>query len=149
MTSEISKNETTPAQRNRVTLSNEALVIIEKWLVQINVGVYGVNVKRNELVDWLILNRKKTLSNKEIKLIGKRFFDQVAFTTWALKEYKASKKRGEATQLSDFLNKRPDVASSALQKPSKGEVESSSKTSFPSEKALNISEKVNAKTSNS
>src|SRR5689334_7752251 len=95
-----------PRRPDRLLASPEALARLNDWLVSLEERLKGTALTRNQLVNWLIMSHDASLSVQEIKQIEERFFDEVKFAEWAVKELRAAQARGESVRLADIVSRK-------------------------------------------
>lgn len=95
-----------PRNPDRLVASPEVLTRLNEWLLFLEHKLKGISLTRNQLMNWIIMNRPHVLSNQEIKQIEEKFFNEVRFAEWALKELRAAQGRGEAIRLSDIVARK-------------------------------------------
>lgn len=108
---------------DRLTVSPKALERLNGWVADLEGQLKGINLTRNQLVQWLILSHADSLSAQELKQIEAEFFDELKFAEWAVRELKAAQARGERIGLADI------VVQSRAAKPDKARVKTQSKRS--------------------
>jgi hypothetical protein len=91
-------------RRDRITLDPVNITRLQEWHQQLAAEVKGLKLKKAELVNFILETHAATLSPNEISELKKQFFDEVAFTSWALEELKRARTNGESLSLGDILN---------------------------------------------
>ncbi len=139
----------TQAPKNRVTLDTDCLLKIDRLVKQVSNETKGVSIKRSELVNWILRSHSEVFNSKELAIIAKDFFDEVAFMTWALDALRKAKQRGEATSMKDLLKERPDRPSSSLNAALKKPSSNVANNDFLSENAQKTAQKMTLNSSKS
>ena len=80
-----------------------ALDKLSRWIAQVDDRLKGINLTRNQLVNWLIQSHASELSAQELKQIEQEFFDEVKFAQWALAALRVAKGKGETVTLADIV----------------------------------------------
>ncbi len=102
--SESTKHQGSKGQySDRIKLNQEALSRLTQWCDDLETRLRGVKVTRSDLIHFLILNRKETLSDTEFEELEKIHFDEVRFAQWALEELKSARARGESRSLAEIV----------------------------------------------
>jgi len=97
------KRATEPVER--VTLGREAVERIDHWLQVAKQAVPGMRLIRPDLVTHLILSHSPELSAQEIKGLRKRYFDEVEYAAWIVREMKRAREQGETVSLHEMLRR--------------------------------------------
>jgi hypothetical protein len=105
------QNETqsTKTPQERVTIHREAASRIDGWVTELQSTVRGLKLTRSDVVNWLVQSHSDSLTSREIEDIKQKYFDEVEFTEWALRELKEARGRGEKLSLSDLLGRNPSI----------------------------------------
>ncbi len=80
---------------DRITVNQESLERLNSWLNQIENQSKGIQVKREELINWLIQIQAEQLTASQLKEIEEKYFDPVKYAKWAYLQVKAAQARGE------------------------------------------------------
>ncbi len=94
-----------PATVERVVLSAEATLKLDRWIEKITSSRQGVDLSRRKLVDWLILSKTENLSPAEDKEVADLYYNDVRFLKYAIKEIEEAQGRGETINLAEVLQK--------------------------------------------
>lgn len=97
------KNLKRQSHPDRITLSPEALSRVNGWVDYFNGKSRAVKVTRNDIVNFLLLNRAVELSEPEQSELERLHFDEVKFATWALNTIREAKARGETLTLESLV----------------------------------------------
>lgn len=88
---------------NRVVLSQETATKLDAWAEQMEVFCPGIGLKRQNLVEWLVMSKEQQLLTADQKALKEQFYDDIELATWALQQLKAAKARNEKLSLADLL----------------------------------------------
>lgn len=91
------------AKQERVSLDEESALRVDQWVDQVLRQVPGIKIGRSELVRWLILSHEDVLRTEELLEIKSRFFDEMEFALWMVRQLKESRAKGEKLSLNDLL----------------------------------------------
>lgn len=97
------KPKVKPRHPDRVTLSPESLNRVGGWLSDLEERLKGNRVTRNDLVNFLILTHPPQLSEKETTELSEKYFDEVRFAEWALRQLKEAKASGNNITLAEIM----------------------------------------------
>lgn len=89
---------------NRILLSKENLIRIDDWMEKLQKGLKGLKITRADVVNHILQSHSPDLSSEEMHQIGRLFFDEMRFATWAVQALKEAKARGEDTTLQDLIS---------------------------------------------
>ena len=89
----------------RVVLSTEATLKLDRWIEKITSTRQGVDLSRRKLVDWLIMSKAENLSPAEEKDVADLYYNEVRFLKYAIKEIEEAQGRGETINLAEVLQK--------------------------------------------
>lgn len=92
---------------DRVTLSEESLCRLGSWIAEAENYLKGHRLSKSELVNFIILSRPSLLSEAELTQLETTYFDEIRFTTWALRQLKAARATGKATSLLEIMSQSP------------------------------------------
>ncbi len=87
----------------RVVLSTEATLKLDRWIEKITSTRQGVDLSRRKLVDWLIMSKAENLSPAEEKDVADLYYNEVRFLKYAIKEIEEAQDRGETVNLAELL----------------------------------------------
>jgi hypothetical protein len=108
--------KTAPKNPDRIVVTPEALQRLNGWLQTLEHSLKGVRLSRNQLVSWLISSHPESLSEEETSSIESRYFDEVKFAEWALRELKRSKAIGQSTTLAEIIVRKREAGSDTKRK---------------------------------
>lgn len=89
----------------RVVLSAEATLKLDRWIEKITSTRQGVDLSRRKLVNWLIMSKAENLSPTEEKEVADLYYNEVRFLKYAIKEIEEAQSRGETINLAEVLQK--------------------------------------------
>lgn len=84
---------------DRITLPPSALEKLGRWIGLLQNRSAGIKVTRSDLVTWLINSHSEHLSTSEIADLEEKFFDNLKYAKWAVKEIMEARTRGEILNL--------------------------------------------------
>lgn len=84
---------------DRITLPPSALEKLGRWIDLLQNKSAGIKVTRSDLVTWLINSHSENLSTSEISDLEGKFFDNLKYAKWAVKEIMEARARGEVLNL--------------------------------------------------
>jgi hypothetical protein len=87
----------------RVVLSAEATLKLDRWIEKITSTRQGVDLSRRKLVNWLIMSKAENLSPAEEKDVADLYYNEVRFLKYAIKEIEEAQDRGETVNLAELL----------------------------------------------
>ena len=90
-------------QIERVVLSNEVAVKLDRWIATITSSRQGVDLSRRDLIQWLVMSKSDNLSPHEIKELADAHYDDVKFLHFAMRELKQARANGKQVDLQEFL----------------------------------------------
>ena len=88
---------------DRVTLDEESLRQVDRWIAQVTSATKGVALSRKDVVNWLVKQHTEELTTDELNELKGKYFNEVRFLQQAIKELRAAKQRGEAVTLEEIL----------------------------------------------
>lgn len=83
------------APKARKTLSSKTVDRLEEWIVQLERIYPGLRLHKSDLIDWIILRKRSTLSSTDLKSFQNHFSQQIEFAEWALQDRKSAEYRME------------------------------------------------------
>ncbi len=87
----------------RVVLSAEATLKLDRWIEKITSTRQGVDLSRRKLVNWLVMSKAENLSPTEEKEVADLYYNEVRFLKYAIKEIEEAQDRGEKVNLAELL----------------------------------------------
>lgn len=84
---------------DRITLPPNALEKLGRWIDFLHNKSAGIKVTRSDLVTWLINSHSENLSTSEVSDLEGKFFDNLKYAKWAVKEIMEARARGEILNL--------------------------------------------------
>lgn len=84
---------------DRITLPPNALEKLGRWIDLLHNKSAGIKVTRSDLVTWLINSHSENLSTSEVSDLEGKFFDNLKYAKWAVKEIMEARARGEILNL--------------------------------------------------
>lgn len=84
---------------DRITLPPNALEKLGRWIDFLHNKSAGIKVTRSDLVTWLINSHTENLSTSEVSELEEKFFDNLKYAKWAVKEIMEARARGEVLNL--------------------------------------------------
>lgn len=130
-----------PTPINRVVLDSDVTEKLDRWVIEINAKVDHVNLRRMDLVNWLIRNRPADLNPREQMRLAETHNDELAFTAWAHKRIREARVAGELLTLEQLLKERTETLSRAFRVVPESEMKSTTKSKFSSENSTEINAK--------
>jgi hypothetical protein len=88
---------------DRVELVQETLERLQSWQKQIDDSCPEVMTTRKDLVNWVILEHKETLSDSDLRKIKECFFDPVQYLKSLLKKAEIARTQGQEIEIPDLL----------------------------------------------
>ena len=102
---EVTKPKRKPVNVDRIAIGAEPSARLDQWFSQLDGKYKGIKMKRNELVEWLILNRAASLNDDEIRRIGDKFYDQMDLAQWIVRQLKDAKATGKSLSIDDIMQR--------------------------------------------
>ena len=123
---------------DRIRIDEDSITRLGEWSDVVSLRLRGVKLTRSDLVNFLIESHPATLTDTELKGLGLRYFDEVKFAQWAIRELKDATVRGEETSLLEIMEaNRPARATPVRVRTQKQK--SPNTPDNPAKKALNDS----------
>lgn len=97
------KTKSEVTKRERVALKEQCLERMRIWADQLGHHFKGVKVKPADIVEWQLLARPERLTANDVADFQRQYWDDVAFTAWALKRLKAARSKGEQLSLAEVI----------------------------------------------
>jgi hypothetical protein len=106
MMEQIEEKKTRLRHAENVTLKQEILEKVNGWLHQLTDRYKGMKVSRPELVNWMLGECPQQLSEEHMRDISGKFFNDVDFMKWAIRELKESEAKGLKISLDQIMANR-------------------------------------------
>lgn len=138
-----------PAPINRVILEPDVTERLDRWVAEINSKVDHVNLRRMDLVNWLIRSRPAQLSPREQMRLAESYNDELAFSVWAHKRIREARSGGIQITLEQLLRERAETLSRAFKEVPENERAPVNKTKSSSENRSEVNANLSVNSSNS
>ncbi len=115
---EIKRNKASE-KSDRIGLSPASRERLDSWLLQVATQLKGINVKRRDLIEYVVLAQPETLSQRQIEEIRKSFFDEIAYARWAVRELTKAKDHGQNITLAELVGATSRPKGTSKPKPAK------------------------------
>ena len=89
---------------NRVSLSINAAKRVNDWHAQIVKVHPGIKIRKQDLVDWLIITKSEELTQDEITSLGEQHYSEVDLANWIVNQLKTAKAKGQELTVSDLVS---------------------------------------------
>jgi hypothetical protein len=89
---------------DRIGLHPESMERLDKFRDELKQHIKGVTLSRAEIANALLLFHPPSLSAEEIDRLREKYFDEVKYAQWVLRQMKEAKARGDNVSLSQFFS---------------------------------------------
>jgi len=105
MEEKLEKKKRQRALADRIHLRPEATQRVDGWVKAANEAIPGLRLTRGDIVTHALLSRPLHLTGQDIKALRERYFDEMAYAAWVVREMRRARERGESVSLNAMLQR--------------------------------------------